>query len=365
MKGDGEDLRALVGKLQARIDALESERQEHRTRLDSETLRRGELESLNLALADANARAAELMADLDEKNLELTASNRELARANAHAAELMAEIELKDERIEKLNSALALANARAANLMADLELSLEELERSNLELERFAMAASHDLMNPLRTVCGFLDVVRRKCPQEVVPDVKMYMGYAADEAERMMRMLDDLLEYARLNAGGLEVSTVDLDVLVEQAIRSLTGAIQEEQAMVTHDHLPTVRGYASALSRLLLNLLSNAIKFRSSEPPAIHVGVREEDDHWTLSVQDNGIGINPENAERIFKMFQRLHSRDAYAGTGMGLAICKKVVELHGGRIWVEAVPGDGACFFFTLPRSGPHRRLVDINSKP
>ncbi len=283
----------------------------------------------------------------------LKATNRGLARANARAAELVAEVELRDAEIEKLNTALAAANARAATLMADLELNMEELARSNQELERFAFAASHDLQNPLRTIAGLVSVVLRTSPPETPPAHVRHLTLAREEAERMLRMLSDLLEYSRLHAGDLRRIPVDLDDLLDQVLIGLSVAIEAEQARITRAPLPSVLGYRTPLGRLLQNLLSNSLKFRGTEAPEIHVSATETEEEWVVSVEDNGIGLDPADSERIFQMFQRLHPNSTYGGTGMGLAFCKKIVDLHGGRIWVDSELGKGARFSFSLRKAG------------
>ncbi|HWP28143.1 MAG TPA: ATP-binding protein, partial [Chloroflexota bacterium] len=181
-------------------------------------------------------------------------------------------------------------------------------------------------------------------------DADEFIEYAVDGARRMQALINDLLAYSRVGTRGQEFEPTDANAVFDQVVTDLGAAIEEAQAVVTRDDLPTVVVDPSQFGQLLQNLLSNAIKFRGERPPRVHVSARLEDDAWLFSVSDNGIGIAPEYTDRIFVIFQRLHSRAQYPGTGIGLAICKKIVERHGGRIWVESTPGEGSTFYFTLP---------------
>jgi len=177
------------------------------------------------------------------------------------------------------------------------------------------------------------------------------MDFIVDGAARMKQLIEDLLAYSRVGTRGREPEPTDAQAALDQALANLRAAIESSGATVTHDALPVVRADAPQLAQLFQNLVGNAVKFRGAEPPRIHVGVREKDDQVVLSVRDNGIGIDPQYFERIFVIFQRLHSKAEYEGTGIGLAICKKIVDRHGGRIWVESQPGQGSTFYCTLPR--------------
>ncbi len=235
----------------------------------------------------------------------------------------------------------------------ELEQQASELRRANADLEQFAFAASHDLQEPLRMVTSYLRLLSERFDGELDEDGELFVGFALDGAERMKQLLDDLLAYCRLGQGGLSLDAVDLGAVVDQVTANLVVAIQESDARVDRDRLPIVVGNRSQLVQLIQNLVANAIKFRGDAPPVVHVGVTTDDETWTFSVADNGIGMNPEATDRIFQIFQRLHSRDEYPGTGIGLTIAKKIVEQHGGSIWVESEPGQGTTFFFTLPAEG------------
>jgi PAS domain S-box-containing protein len=225
-----------------------------------------------------------------------------------------------------------------------------ELERSNHELEQFAYVASHDLQEPLRMVASYTQLLARRYREKLDADAEEFIGYAVDGVTRMQALINDLLAYSRVGTRGGGFEPVDLDALLGRVLSSLGPAMEEAGATVTHDPLPVVVGDPGQLGQLLQNLVANAVKFRGDEPPRVHVSAERGDGHWTFTVRDNGIGIDPEYADRIFVIFQRLHTRNEYPGTGIGLAICKKIVERHGGRIWFDSVPGEGTTFRFTIP---------------
>jgi PAS domain S-box-containing protein len=231
-----------------------------------------------------------------------------------------------------------------------LRRAAEELKRSNQELEQFAYVVSHDLQEPLRAVGGYVRLLEYRFPEKVDEKVREYIDAAAEGATRMEQQLFDLLALSRVGTQGLALAPVNLAAPLDLALKNLQFSIRSTRAQVTIDPLPTLPVDESQFVQLFQNLIANALKFHGERPPHIHVGARAEDSGWVLWVRDNGIGIAPEYAERIFQVFQRLHTRKKYPGTGIGLSICQKIVQRHGGRIWVESQPGHGATFFFSIP---------------
>jgi light-regulated signal transduction histidine kinase (bacteriophytochrome) len=226
----------------------------------------------------------------------------------------------------------------------------EELARSNEDLQQFAYVASHDLQEPLRMVTSYVQLLAKRYGGKLDVDANEFIDFAVDGAIRMRKLINDLLTYSRVGMQGKELSATDSEEVLAESVNDLKVTIEENGALVTHDPLPTVMADRPQLGQLFQNLIGNAIKFRRDEPPRIHISASRNGNGWTFSVKDNGIGIAPEYSERIFIIFQRLHSRQEYAGTGIGLAICKKIVERHGGHIWVESEVGKGATFCFSLP---------------
>jgi chemotaxis family two-component system sensor kinase Cph1 len=225
----------------------------------------------------------------------------------------------------------------------------DELARSNRELEQFAYVASHDLQEPLRMVASYTQLLARRYKDKLDEDANEFIHYAVDGAMRMQALINDLLMISRVGTRGKPLQPCESGLSLEHALINLRMAIEEAGAEVTHDPMPRVMADISQLTQLLQNLIGNAVKFHSGEKPRIHVGAQRRGHDWVISVKDNGIGIAPEFFERIFVIFQRLHGKQEYPGTGIGLAVCKKIVERHGGMIWVESEPGQGATFLFTL----------------
>lgn len=232
----------------------------------------------------------------------------------------------------------------------DLRKSTEELARSNRSLEQFAIVVSHDLQEPLRTVTGFVQLLQKKYANQPDADASTWIEFTLGGARRMEALIKDLLAYARVGTRGQQPVLIDAGAVLGQALENLHESIQETGAEITHSELPAVQADPSQLAQLFQNLLGNAMKFRGEAPPKVHVDARREGKAWRFSVSDNGIGIDPKFQDQIFEVFRRLHNRQQYEGTGIGLAICKKIVDRHGGRIWVESQPGQGATFSFTLP---------------
>ena len=234
--------------------------------------------------------------------------------------------------------------------ITDRKRTEEELRRSNRDLEQFAHIASHDLKEPLRMVSNYLQLLDRRHGGKLDEDARQFIAFAMGGATRMRRLIDDLLEYAGVRTDGAPLAPTNSANVLKTVRQDLSVAIDEAGASLTQDaSLPMVLADESQLAQLFQNLIANALKFRGTEPPRIHVGVQRENGRWIFSVRDNGIGIEAEFCERIFEIFQRLHTRDQYAGTGIGLAVCKKIIERHGGRIWVESEIRRGSTFFFTL----------------
>ncbi|MDX6643412.1 MAG: hypothetical protein QOD76_1374, partial [Solirubrobacteraceae bacterium] len=242
------------------------------------------------------------------------------------------------------------AEEALATTAAELKRRAAELERSNADLEQFAYVASHDLSEPLRMVSGFVQLLAQRYRGQLDANADEFIDFTVDGVGRMQQLIDDLLAFSRVGKGEGEGARVDCDAAVRRALGSLAAQIEESGGAVEAETLPPVIGRDAEINQLFQNLLSNAWKFSGEEPPQVCVRAEPDGDMWLFSVIDNGIGIESRHAERIFKMFQRLHARDAYPGTGIGLPICKRVVERHGGRIWVEPAPGGGSAFRFTLP---------------
>ena len=230
----------------------------------------------------------------------------------------------------------------------------EELTRSNLDLEQFAYIASHDLQEPLRAVGGFMGILRKQYQDKLDADAQEYIRFAVEGAERMQALINDLLTFSRVGTKGSAFRRMSIKTAFDAAIGNLRVAIDESNALITSDSsLPNITADASQMTQLLQNLFSNAIKFRGKHRPEIHLSASREDGRWTFAVRDNGIGIEPQYHDRIFLIFQRLHSRNQYSGTGIGLAVCKKIVERHGGTIWIDSRLGEGSTFNFTIPDRG------------
>ena len=236
----------------------------------------------------------------------------------------------------------------------DLAKKVEELARSNAELEQFAYVASHDLQEPLRMVASYTQLLAERYRGRLDDDADKFIGYAIEGALRMQTLVRDLLAFSRVGRAGDTRESVDCNAVWEDVLQSLNSAIQESGAAVTRGALPIVWANRTQLAQILQNLIGNAIKFRGQETPAIHVEAEQAGQQWLFSVIDNGIGIAPDQVENIFVIFQRLHTRAEYPGNGIGLAICKRIVEHWGGKIWVEPHPGPGSIFKFTLPLRGP-----------
>ena len=260
-----------------------------------------------------------------------------------------------DAMRERIVEELALVEAARARV----EHQARELQRSNAELEQFAYVASHDLQEPLRKIASFCQALQTRYQGQLDERADQYIDFAVDGAKRMQTLINDLLAFSRVGRSGREQTSVDLNETLADAQAALSGAVESSGATVIAEALPTVRGDRGQLASLLQNLIGNALKFRGAEAPVVQITVARDGGQWEITCLDNGIGIDPEYAERIFLIFQRLHSRETYGGTGIGLALCRKIVEYHGGRIWLDTGYSDGACFHFTLPILENHKETA------
>ena len=225
-----------------------------------------------------------------------------------------------------------------------------ELERSNDELQQFAYIASHDLREPLRVIIGYLDLLKEDLGESAAEGILTYVGGATSSAERMQALIDDLLQYSRVGSESRSYERVDLNKTVTQVLQNLGKAVESNEAEVLFEQLPNVQADQSQICQVLQNLIANAIKFKGDDKPMIHIKSEQEGDRWIVSVSDNGVGFEQKDANRVFEIFQRLHGARMFSGTGIGLAVCKKIIDQHGGRIWAESQPGKGTTFSFSLP---------------
>jgi len=264
----------------------------------------------------------------------------QLQQTNQALAESKAELEIK---VKDRTQELELVNRRLLNLN-------QELTCSNQELEQFAYIVSHDLREPLRMVTSFTQLLEQKYSGYLDDDADQIIGFAVDGATRMEELINDLLAYSRVGNSGKTLELVNTEKVLDQSLSNLHLAIQEHQVQIVRETLPSVVGNATQLIQLWQNLIDNSIKYRGTELPRIEIGATSELNQYLFWVKDNGIGIHPKYRDRIFQIFQRLHTRQEYPGTGTGLAICHKIIERHGGKIWVESAIDQGATFYFTLP---------------
>jgi signal transduction histidine kinase len=277
----------------------------------------------------------------------------ELSRVSASIVSMVGQLDARFDALERGRAELKQAYGDLARTNTELRQTGSELARSNGELQEFAYVASHDLQEPLRAVAGCVQLLQQRYQGKLDPKADELIGHAVDGAVRMQTLIEDLLTLSRVGTHARAPVPSDFLKIHDAALSNLSAAIRDSGAVVTHDDFPTVMGDPTQLTQLLQNLLSNAIKYRGPRKPEIHVGVRRQDGGWRFEVRDNGIGIESQYFERIFRLFQRLHTRREYPGTGIGLAVCKKIVDRHGGRIWVESEVGRGSSFFFTIPEGG------------
>ncbi|MDB6137421.1 MAG: hypothetical protein JWO94_493 [Verrucomicrobiaceae bacterium] len=291
---------------------------------------------VNQALADANKNLAFECEEKGKRADELIVINAERLEVNLALKTAIKELAFECEEKGKRADELIAINA--------------ELARSNAELEQFAYVATHDLQEPLRAVASCVQLLQKRCEGLLDERAGEFISHAVDGTKRMHTLINELLAYSRISTHCKDFASVDCEAVLDAALANLTVAIVEGGAIVTRDALPAVNGDPTQLTQLFQNLVGNALKFRGTQPTKIHIGVELKHGEWWFSVADNGIGMESQYFERVFQVFQRLHTRKEYQGTGIGLAICKKVAERHGGRIWVESVFGKGATFSFTIP---------------
>ncbi|HEY9596584.1 MAG TPA: PAS domain S-box protein, partial [Cyanophyceae cyanobacterium] len=279
-------------------------------------------------------------------------------RAEASILQLNQELE---SRVEQRTAELAQTNEQLQQTNEQLAILNQEFQRSNQELEQFAYVASHDLQEPLRAITGYTQLLVNEYGDRFDETAQEYAAFVIDGAKRMQQLIQDLLAYSRVGTRGKEFAPTDCNAVLQQALQNLQVAIADEQAIITADPLPTVNADQNQLIQLLQNLIGNAIKFHREQSPQVHITAAQQDNYWLFQVRDNGIGIKPQYLERIFEVFKRLHTRREYPGTGIGLAICKKIITRHGGRIWAESNLGMGTTFYFTIPLSD-YEKLSELS---
>ncbi len=265
--------------------------------------------------------------------------------------QLTEELQSSNEKLQSTTEELYKSNVNLQEQKDKLSQLVNKLKISNRELEQFAYVASHDLQEPLRMVSSFTQLLEKRYKGHIDKEADDYINYAVDGAKRMQLLINDLLAYSRVNTKGEKFGDVDLEKVLDEVLFSLEIVIEENQANITKEPLPHIYADYTQMVQLFQNLIVNAMKYRSDEPPQIFISTQKEDDHWIFSVEDNGIGIDPQYGEQIFRIFRRLHGHDEYEGTGIGLAIADRIIRRHDGRIWVKSKLGEGSTFYFTIPK--------------
>jgi light-regulated signal transduction histidine kinase (bacteriophytochrome) len=266
---------------------------------------------------------------------------------------LEAQVAALEQLLQVYEQTVAEQSQKLDDALRQLSEQAQELRRSNEELEQFAYVASHDLQEPLRMVASYTQLLARRYADKLDDDAREFINFAVDGARRMQALIDALLQYSRVGTRGVEIATVDLNEVLDAVRANLSLAIEEAGGAVEAEALPAVSADRTQMIQLFQNLIGNALKFRGAEPPRVHVSATTGQGMAHVVVRDNGIGIDARYANRIFLVFQRLHTQAEYPGTGIGLAVCRKIVERHGGTIWVESEPGRGSAFHFTIATRG------------
>jgi len=284
---------------------------------------------------------------ISEDITERKAAEEALRRAHE---QLESSVAQRTAELKQVNTWLQAEIHSRRTVEATLAAHAQRLSRSNKELEQYAYVASHDLQEPLRMVTSYLQLIADRYRGQLDAAADEFIGYALDGAERMKKLIDDLLTYSRVSTRHREPTRTDSAEVLERVLGNLRLAIEESGAEVTHGEMPALLVVDTQLQQLFQNLIGNALKFRGDTPPHVHVDAARKDREWEISIADNGIGIDAKYHDEVFMIFRRLHGRERYPGTGIGLALCKKIVEQHGGRIWLKSEPGNGTTFYFTLP---------------
>lgn len=263
------------------------------------------------------------------------------------AEELLAE---KMGELARMNEKMQMEIKFRKAIESNLQEYTRELKIKNQELEQFAYVASHDLQEPLRMIASFTQLLAKRYYDKIDADANEYINFALEGTQRMQALINDLLDYSRVGRRNNPDNILNLEEIIEAVLHNLSTKIEETNAMITYDDMPMAKGDRTQTIQLFQNLIANAVKFRKpNERPMIHIGIQEKDGQWQVCIRDNGIGFEMEHYERIFNIFQRLHTREEFPGTGIGLALCKKIVESHGGQIWASSAPGKGTTFYFTM----------------
>ena len=264
--------------------------------------------------------------------------------------QLTEELSSANEELQAISEEVLTSNEELRHAQNNLTQLVSELKVSNKELEQFAYVASHDLQEPLRMITSFTQLLEKRYKGQLDSDADDYIGFIVDGAHRMKDLIDDLLEFSRLNSVR-EFDLIIMEIALEDVLRNLKQTIKESKAQITHDYLPNILGDHIQIVQLLQNLIGNAIKFKGKNHPEIHISAQDQGNEWLFGVNDKGIGIDNYYQKQIFSIFKRLHTREEYPGTGIGLSISKRIVKRHGGQIWVESELGKGSTFYFTIPK--------------